>query len=142
LLCGLEHLHRHQCALRPRHSRIPGLEQRLYFGVSVIHSSLLDHPIGALEQGLRHLHAECPGGLCVDEKLESGRPLDWEISRLGSFEDAIHKVGRASKELRIIGPVPDQSTRFDEFRAPDRRQPVLLGERCDFLPVRLKECVA
>ena len=46
-----------------------------------------DHLVGAGEQRLRHCQAKCFRGLQVDEQLELGRLLNWQIGWLLTLED-------------------------------------------------------
>jgi hypothetical protein len=58
--------------------------------------------VGDGEQGRWRIEAEHPGGLRVDDKLEFGRLRNWQIRRVGPFEDAptidadlAHRIGQA-----------------------------------------------
>jgi hypothetical protein len=46
-----------------------------------------DHLVGELLEMQRHVEAECPGRLQVDDELEFGRLQDRQVSRLRALED-------------------------------------------------------
>src|SRR5215472_19375508 len=48
-----------------------------------------DHLVGAGEHDRWNLETNRPRGLDVDHQRESGRSFNWQISRLGSLENAI-----------------------------------------------------
>jgi hypothetical protein len=50
--------------------------------------STFDHLVSAGEQRRRHVKAEYPGGLVVDDQLELGRLHDRQVRGPGAFEDA------------------------------------------------------
>src|SRR6266516_2972751 len=56
-----------------------------------------DHFVGAREHGRRHLDAERLSSPEVDGKLEFGRLLNRQVSRLGAFQDAIDIERRLAK---------------------------------------------
>ena len=62
-------------------------------------NTLFDHLIGAREQRRWHSHAECLGGLQVDNERELRRLLDRKVGGLGAFENTID-IGRRLAELR------------------------------------------
>src|SRR6516164_6770856 len=51
--------------------------------------SSFDHLVGAGEHDRSNLETNRPRGLDVDHQCESGRSFNWQISRLGSLENAI-----------------------------------------------------
>src|SRR5688572_12150357 len=53
----------------------------------------------AQEQRGRHAHAEHPRGLDVDNEIELGRLLNWQICRLRTLEYALDLQGRAAMQL-------------------------------------------
>src|SRR4029450_11172231 len=57
----------------------------------------LNHLVGAGQQSRRHLDAERLSSPEVDGKLEFGRLLNRQVSRLGAFQDAIDIERRLAK---------------------------------------------
>src|SRR5215813_10930418 len=69
-------------------------------------ASLFDHLVGAGEEHWRHGEAERLGCLEVDDELQLGRRLHWQIGRSLALEDAIDVGSSAAKlvdEFRSIG---------------------------------------
>src|SRR6516225_3256653 len=52
--------------------------------------------VGAGEERRRHLGAQRSGGFEVDHEVEPCRLLNRKVRWLGTFEDAVHEIGRAS----------------------------------------------
>src|SRR5437763_1986597 len=87
------------------------------------HGESFDHFVGAGNQGCGQLEAERVRGLEVDDQLELGRLLDWQICGLRALEDLVHVSGAAPKEVGKIGPVRDEATgRGNVPETVDRRQ--------------------
>src|SRR5262249_2154752 len=59
---------------------------------------LLDQFVGANEERLRHVEAECLGGLQIDGKLKCHRLLNRKVPRCGPFQNLVNIARRASKE--------------------------------------------
>jgi hypothetical protein len=72
----------------------------------------LDYLVGDAEQRRRDREAKQSGTLDVDDKLELGRLLDWQVSRPRAFEDAIHIGAHLPIRIPNIGPVAHQSAGF------------------------------
>src|SRR6516164_6458562 len=58
-----------------------------------------DHLVGAGEQRGRYIDAKRPGGLQIDDELELGRRLYWQVARLLTPEDTVDVAGRAPVEI-------------------------------------------
>src|SRR4030095_854433 len=74
-----------------------------------------NHLVGAGQQSRRHLDAERLSSPEVDGKLEFGRLLNRQVSRLGAFQDAIDIERRLAKLTGRIDavtqtPVPSRHT--------------------------------
>src|SRR2546421_11267938 len=78
-------------------------------------SASFDHLVGAREQGRGHGEPQGPRGPEVDDELELGRLLDWQVARLRALEDAIDEVGAATKHVGIVRPIRDETAGINEF---------------------------
>jgi NAD(P)-dependent dehydrogenase (short-subunit alcohol dehydrogenase family) len=64
---------------------------------------LFDHLVGGGEERGRDRNAESRAGLEVDHQIEFGRPLHWQIGRLGQPDDLVGAVMfLASDESRWV----------------------------------------
>ena len=69
----------------------------------------LDDLVGAGEDKRWDRHTERLRRLRVDDQFELARLLDREIGGLGSFQDAVDKIGHAPRrleEVRAVGQKP------------------------------------
>lgn len=71
---------------------------------SVNQQALLNHPIGANQEGARDRKADGLRGLLVDDELEQGRQLDGQIGRLGALEDLSTYTAERLKVSRRLAP--------------------------------------
>src|SRR6516164_3390753 len=101
-----------------------------------------DHLVGAREQRRRHLDAERPGGLQIDDKLEFDGGLNGKVARLFALQDAI-RIGRRAP--KIIGPVlsvGEQPTKFSEKTLSiNGRESIASRQRCNLRAVSDRERV-
>src|SRR5947208_13433778 len=59
---------------------------------------LLDHFVGAYQYCLRNREAKCLGGFEIHDELEGHRLLDWQVTRVRTFQNPVH-VGRRTPEI-------------------------------------------
>jgi hypothetical protein len=78
-------------------------------------ASLLDHLIGAREQGWRHSKAECPGCRHIDREMELGPLLDRYIGWPQDFKALGSQIGSLTRQSS------DVAARFEVHNASDRR---------------------
>jgi len=48
--------------------------------------------------------AEGPSNLEINDQIECGRLLDWQIGGFGAFQDLVHIAGSASLHIRHVWP--------------------------------------
>ena len=69
---------------------------------------LIDHLVGAGEQGRRHGQPKRLGGVEIDGKLELDRLLHRQIARFCTAQDPIDVTGGSPVEIRDFDAVSDQ----------------------------------
>jgi hypothetical protein len=81
-----------------------------------------DHLVGELLEMQRHVKAECPGRLQVDDELELGRLHDRQVRGLRAFEDAACIYADLTiASLRLAGSVPTATNSLNHL-AGKRKQ--------------------
>src|SRR5437870_754166 len=95
-----------------RKSRGPVSSSRV--GRTPVHNSF-DDLIGASKDRLRYGEAECLGGLEIDDQLEFGRLLDWQVGRFGAFEDLSDVTAGLTIRRHQVRSVADQTAGSGEF---------------------------
>src|SRR6266849_7836291 len=68
-------------------------------------AGLLDHFVGAGEDGWRQLDAQRFGDAEVDPEIELGRTFERQVAWLCAFQDAIKLQDQVTKSVRKIRPV-------------------------------------
>src|SRR6476660_1421225 len=94
-------------------------------------SASFDYLVGAGKQRWRHGEAEGLGSLQVDDRLELGRRLHWQISRLFPLEDAIDVPRRTAVIVHQISPKGDQAAVNHQVTATIDRGQFVLGRKSD-----------
>jgi len=104
---------------------------------------LLDHLVGAGEDQWRDRQAKHLCGLQVDDQLESGRLLDWQISRLGAGKNPADIGSSLTPGFVKVAPIADQAAGAREL-APliDRRHRMVCRKRHELLTPAENELVA
>src|SRR5260370_41230653 len=103
----------------------------------------LENLVGTAGQRQRNGDAERTGGLQVDEHLDFGRLLHWQISRLSTFKNAPGIDSDEAMCFRHVGPVAHQASGRSEL-APlvDRGNRVLNRQGGELLGMAGEERVA
>ena len=105
--------------------------------------SLFDHLVGAGEERVRHGNAKRFGGFEIDDKLEFGRLVDWQVVRRGALENAAGLYPCPVIGVRNAVPVTDESAGHDEGATKvDRRQRVMRRLRDDLIAAAEKERIS
>src|SRR5262249_56980013 len=69
-----------------------------------------------------YVEAERLRGGQVDDQIELGRLLDWDVGGLGPAQNLIDIVASAPEEVCEVGSIGHQTSRFDEL-------PLIIGRR-------------
>ena len=76
---------------------------------------LLDHPVGALQYGLRNLESESLGSFHINHQLEPGRLLYRQICRICTFQNFIDVHRSMPEHFPKIRPVRYKPACLNEF---------------------------
>src|SRR5512144_1172997 len=94
-------------------------------------SPSFDDLVREREQGRRHLEAKHSSRFDIDGQLEFGWCLCRQITRIGTFQDAIDIRGRATKNISGLWSVGDQRTFASKLRVGEDRRKTMLRCRAD-----------
>jgi len=78
-------------------------------------SGLLDHLGSEREQVIRYCQADRLGGDQIDDEIEFGRLLNWDVAWLGAAQNLVDKLGGAPKQVREIWPIGNQAASFKKL---------------------------
>src|SRR5215471_9707272 len=82
---------------------------------------LFDHIVCKRDQIRRHAQPEILCSLAVDDKLELGRLLDWQVGRLGAAQNFVDEVSGARERIRKLCTIGHQAARLGEVATAERR---------------------
>src|SRR5262245_27439740 len=95
-------------------------------------TAVFDQLVGALLENPRDVEIMRLCGLEVDDQLEAGGSLHWQVSWLFSLQDAISIARRASPIIEPVKPVAQQASEFSELTVRiDGGETVTSSQRCD-----------
>src|SRR5262249_38414713 len=96
-----------------------------------------NHLVSSRQHIRRYRQADLLGCLQIDDELELGRLLHWQIGRLGTFEDFICEDGSAIPLVNQVWSVRHKAAIFrpSQFLA-HRRQSVLSPKLNEFFSVK------
>ena len=116
--------HRHRRLLRARFARPSGHAPEPSDELPPSH---LDHLVGPQQERLGDRQVQRLRSGQIDDKIVSGRLLDWKVAWLCPPQDFVDILGSAAKHIRVVRPVGHQSARLHELpnrvdRGQSRRQ--------------------
>src|SRR5262249_37209947 len=107
--------------------------------VSVRKLGLLDHLVGAQQDGRRHLKPECPGGLKIENELKSCRLHNWQISGLLALQNTPSVGSNQRRVLRTARAVAHKTASGDKFAPFVKRWNAMTRGKCnEFVADNLK----
>jgi hypothetical protein len=85
-------------------------------------ATLLNHVVGGRERGCGHLDVELSGGFEINYKFEFGRLNDRQLGGFGPLENLTGIRADLTKRVPEVGPIANQSTRFNKLTNRIRRR--------------------
>src|SRR5712692_8834224 len=98
-------------------------------GLTLEPFSWMDHLVRPHQERRRDRQPEGLGGLEIDDQVELGRALDWQLTGFGALEDRSHVASGASKKIGEVRSVGEEPARLSEDRheRANRGEPMLEG---------------
>src|SRR5215207_6716685 len=91
-----------------------------------------DHLVGAGEQGGWDVEAKRFGGVEVDDEIEFGRLLHWQIAWFRAVQDFVHVTCRTPPKILATWPITQERPRSgDLYELAHDRKPVARGDHRD-----------
>src|SRR5690349_13214051 len=101
-----------------------------------------DHPVCALQDGLRNYDTYISGCLEVRDKLELGRLRDRQVAGLRASQNPVDMARGPAENVACIGRIRHQASRFRTIRrAAHHRQPKLYGEFREPSPMKERRTI-
>src|SRR6266571_7127509 len=96
-----------------------------------------DDSIRPIQNRLRNRQADLLGCFQVDHQLKLRWLLDWQVSRLCTFEDLVHIRSGTPVHVGRVSAIVHEAADFAKFRLwVNRWEPALYREFCDLCSLR------
>ena len=99
----------------------------------------LDHLVGAGEQRRRNFDAECPGSVQIDEELDLGDLLNWQVGRLVALQNSAGINTSLPVRFRSASSITQQPAGRDELAGVKDRDDRMPDRQCGKLTASAEE---
>src|SRR5260370_32925308 len=93
-----------------------------------------DHLVGEREQRWRNFDADCLGGVHIDEELDLGDLLNWQVGRLVALQNSAGINASLPVRFRSAASITQQPASRDELSRVKDRDDRLSNRQCVKLP--------
>src|SRR5258706_14710640 len=98
-----------------------------------------DHLVGEREQRWRNFDAECLGSVQIDEELDLGDLLNWQVGRLVAFQNSAGINASLPVRFRSASSITQQPAGRDELAGVKDRDDRMSDRQCGKLTASAEE---